>query len=162
MVLMPVFARDIFGGGSETLGFLVGAAGLGAVAGTSYLAASGNLTTLIGRLMFTSALAGLALSMVGLSPIFWLALPLMACLGFGIIVTAASSNMLLQSTVPDDKRGRLVSFYAAAFLGVMPLGGLAAGALASLIGAPATAMAFGACCLLAGLLLGGRLRGLPT
>ena len=161
MVLMPVFARDIFGGGSETLGFLVGAAGLGAVAGTSYLAASGNLTTLIGRLMFTSALAGLALSMVGLSPIFWLALPLMACLGFGIIVTAASSNMLLQSTVPDDKRGRLVSFYAAAFLGVMPLGGLAAGALASLIGAPATAVAFGACCLLAGLLLGGRLRGLP-
>lgn len=162
MVLMPVFARDIFGGGSETLGFLVGAAGLGAVAGTSYLAASGNLTALIGRLMFTSALAGLALALVGVSPFLWLALPLMAFVGFGIIVTAASSNMLLQSTVPDDKRGRLVSFYAAAFLGVMPLGGLAAGALASLIGAPATAVSFGLCCLLAGVLLGGHLRSAPA
>jgi MFS family permease len=158
MVLMPVFARDVFGGGSETLGFLVGAAGLGAVAGTSYLASSGNLASLVGRLMFTSVLAGLAFAAVGLTGRLWIALPLMACVGFGIIVTAASSNMILQSRVPDEKRGRIVSFYAAAFLGVMPVGGLAAGALASLIGAPATAISFGVCCLLCGLLLGGRLR----
>lgn len=158
MVLMPAFARDVFGGGSETLGFLVGAAGLGAVAGTSHLASRGNLAGMTGRLMFTSALAGLALAAVGLTGDFWLALPLMACVGFGIIVTAASSNMILQSMVPDDKRGRIVSFYAAAFLGVMPVGGLAAGALASLIGAPATAVSFGVCCFLAGVLLGGRLR----
>jgi MFS family permease len=158
MVLIPVFAKDIFGGGAETLGFLVGAAGLGAVAGTGYLASSGNPATLAGRLLFTSALAGLALAAVGLTSRFWLALPLMACVGFGIIVTAASSNMILQSMVPDEKRGRIVSFYAAAFLGVMPVGGLAAGALASLIGAPVTAISFGACCFLSGVLLGGRLR----
>jgi MFS family permease len=64
--------------------------------------------------------------------------------------------------VPDEKRGRIVSFYAAAFLGVMPVGGLAAGALASLIGAPATAISFGVCCFLSGVLLGGRLRRLPV
>ncbi|HWQ37264.1 MAG TPA: MFS transporter [Burkholderiales bacterium] len=158
MVLMPVFAKDIFGGGSDTLGFLVGAAGLGAVAGTGYLAARGNPAALSRRLVFTSAMAGLALAAVGLTSQFWLALPLMACVGFGIIVTAASSNMILQSMVPDAKRGRIVSFYAAAFLGVMPLGGLAAGALASQVGAPATAISFGACCFLSGVLLGGRLR----
>ncbi len=160
-VLMPVFAREVFGGGAETLGFLVGAAGLGAVVGTGYLAARGAPAVLTGRLMFTSALAGLALAAVGFAPFLWLALPLMACVGFGIIVTAASSNMILQSTVPDDRRGRIVSFYAAAFLGVMPLGGLAAGALAGGIGAPATAVAFGMCCLLAGLTVGKRLRNLP-
>jgi MFS family permease len=161
IVLMPVFAKDIFFGGSETLGFLVGAAGLGALAGTGYLASRAHLRNLAPWLMFTSALAGAALMAVGLVNNFWLALPLMACVGFGIIVTAASTNMILQSMVPDDKRGRIVSFYAAAFLGVMPLGGFAAGAVASQIGAPATAVAFGACCLLAGLLIGNRLRALP-
>ena len=161
IVLMPVFARDIFAGGSETLGFLVGAAGLGAVGGTSYLAARGEPDTLVGRLMFTSGLAGLALAAVGLTTTLWVALPLMACVGFGIIVTAASANIIVQTTAPDDKRGRIISFYAAAFLGVMPLGSLAAGALATLIGAPTTAVAFGLCCLLFGVIIGGRLRRLP-
>jgi MFS family permease len=158
LVIMPIFARDVFGGGAETLGFLVGAAGLGALAGTSYLAARGKPAALVGRLMFTSALAGLAFAAVGLTPFLWLALPLMASLGFGIIVTAASGNMILQSMVSDEKRGRIVSFYTAAFLGMMPVGGLAAGSLAGRIGAPATALAFGMCCLLGGLILGSRLR----
>jgi MFS family permease len=162
MVLMPVFARDIFGGGSEILGFLVGAAGLGAVGGTSYLAARGAPNPLAKRLMFATTMAGLALAAVGVTRTLWLALPLMACVGFGIIVTAASANIIVQTTAPDDKRGRIISFYAAAFLGVMPLGGLAAGALASQMGAPATAVAFGGCCLLAGLAIGSRLRNLPA
>jgi MFS family permease len=158
LVLMPVFARDVFGGGSETLGFLVGAAGFGAVIGTAVLAGRGRVETLPRRLMFTSALAGVALALVGLSGTLWLALPLMVCLGFGIIVTAASANMVIQSLVPDDKRGRIVSFYAASFLGVMPLGALSAGSLAGTIGAPATAVLFGACCVLLGVALGTRLR----
>jgi MFS family permease len=158
LALMPVFARDVFGGGSETLGFLVGAAGFGAVIGTAYLAGRGRVETLPRRLMFTSALAGAALALVGLSGTLWLALPLMVCLGFGIIVTAASANMVIQSRVPDDKRGRIVSFYAASFLGVMPLGALAAGSLAGTIGAPATATVFGLSCVLLGLLIGVKLR----
>jgi hypothetical protein len=60
--------------------------------------------------------------------------------------------------VPDEKRGRIVSFYAASFLGVMPLGALAAGSLAETIGAPATATLFGACCVLLGTGLGAKLR----
>jgi MFS family permease len=101
----------------------------------------------------TSATAGIALFLVGVSKIYWLTLLLMACLGFGIIVTAASVNMMLQTMVEEDKRGRVVSFYAMAFLGVAPFGGLMAGALASHIGAPATAMIGGGCCLLGALLL---------
>jgi MFS family permease len=82
-------------------------------------------------------------------------------LGFGIIVTAASVNMLLQSMVDDDKRGRIVSFYAMAFMGIMPFGSLTAGSLANQIGAPATAAVFGLCCLLLGPAIGWRIGSSP-
>ena len=158
LVLMPVFARDVFGGGSETLGFLVGCAGFGAVLGTGYLASRGSIERLSRRLMFSSMLAGGALMAVGLSSWLWLTFGLMVLVGFGIIVTAAGANMILQSLVDDAVRGRVVSFYAMSFLGVVPFGALAAGSLASAIGAPGTISLFGGCCVLAGLFLGGRLR----
>ncbi len=158
IVLMPVFARDVYGGGSETLGFLVGCAGFGAVMGTAYLASRGSIERLSRRLMFTSMLAGFALLAVGLSPWLWLTFALMVLLGFGIIVTAAGTNMILQSVVEDSKRGRVVSFYTMAFLGMIPFGALAGGNLANLIGAPKTAMVFGVACTLSGLFIGGRLR----
>lgn len=152
-VLMPIFARDVFHGGAHTLGFLVGCAGFGAVLGTGFLATRPNVLGLSGLIATTSATAGIALFLVGLSKVYWLSLLLMACLGFGIIVTAASVNMMLQTMVEEDKRGRIISFYAMAFLGVAPFGGLTAGALASHIGAPATAMIGGGCCLLGALFL---------
>ncbi|HKQ24513.1 MAG TPA: MFS transporter [Burkholderiales bacterium] len=152
-VLMPIFARDVFHGGAQTLGFLVGCAGFGAVIGTGFLATRPNVLGLSRLIATTSATAGLALFLVGLSNNYWLSLLLMACLGFGIIVTAASVNMMLQTMVEEDKRGRVISFYAMAFLGVAPFGGLMAGALASHIGAPVTAMIAGGCCLLGALLL---------
>ena len=158
IVLMPVFARDVFGGGSETLGFLVGCAGFGAVMGTAYLANRGKVERLRRHLMFTSMLAGFALLAVGLSPWLWLTFALMVLVGFGIIVTGAGINMILQSVVDDSRRGRIVSFYTMSFLGVVPFGALAGGNLANVIGAPKTAMVFGSACALAGLLIGGRLR----
>ena len=158
-VLMPIFARDVFGGDAHTLGFLVGSAGLGAVIGTAFLATRPNVFELSKLVPFTSAAAGVALMLVGLSKIYWLSLVFMACLGFGIIVTAASVNMMLQTIVDEDKRGRIISFYAMAFLGVAPVGGLIAGSLAGQLGAPATAMIDGACCLLGSLAL---MRALPA
>jgi MFS family permease len=152
-VLMPIFAKDVFHGGAQTLGFLVGCAGLGAVIGTGFLATRPDMLGLSKLIAATSAMAGIALFMVGVSKIYWLSLLLMACLGFGIIVTAASVNMMLQTMVEEDKRGRVVSFYAMAFLGVAPFGGLMSGTLAGHIGAPATAMISGSCCLLGVLLL---------
>jgi MFS family permease len=158
-VLMPIFARDVFGGDAHTLGFLVGSAGLGAVIGTAFLATRPNVFELIKLVPFASATAGIALMLVGLSKIYWLSLVFMACLGFGIIVTAASVNMMLQTMVDEDKRGRIISFYAMAFLGMAPIGGLIAGSLAGRVGAPAAAMIDGACCLLGALTL---MRGLPA
>jgi MFS family permease len=158
-VLMPIFARDVFGGDAHTLGFLVGSAGLGAVIGTAFLTTRPNVFELSKLVPFTSATAGVALMLVGLSKIYWLSLVFMACLGFGIIVTAASVNMMLQTIVDEDKRGRIISFYAMAFLGMAPVGGLIAGSLAGQLGAPAIAMIDGACCLLGALAL---TRGLPA
>jgi MFS family permease len=158
-VLMPIFARDVFGGDAHTLGFLVGSAGLGAVIGTAFLTTRPNVFELSRLVPFTSAAAGIALMLVGISKTYWLSLAFMACLGFGIIVTAASVNMMLQTLVDEDKRGRIISFYAMAFLGMAPLGGLIAGSLAGQLGAPATAMIDGACCLLGTLAL---MRSLPA
>jgi MFS family permease len=157
-VLMPIFARDVFGGDAHTLGFLVGSAGLGAVIGTAFLTTRPNVFELSTLVPFTSAAAGISLMLVGISGIYWLSLAFMACVGFGIIVTAASVNMMLQTLVDEDKRGRIISFYAMAFLGVAPVGGLIAGSLASRLGAPATAMIDGTCCLLGAFAL---MRGLP-
>ncbi len=158
IVLMPVFARDVFGGGSETLGFLLGFAGFGALMGTGYLASRASIERLPRHLMFSAMLAGSALIAVGLSPWLWLTFALMVLVGIGIIVTAAGANMILQSLVDDAVRGRVVSFYTMSFLGVVPFGALAGGSMANAIGAPATISLFGGCCVLAGLVLGGRLR----
>ena len=147
-VLMPIFARDVFGGDAHTLGFLVGSAGFGAVVGTAFLTTRPDVFALSRLVPFTACTAGISLILVGLSNSYWLSLAFMACLGFGIIVTAASVNMMLQTLVDEDKRGRIVSFYAMAFLGMAPIGGFAAGSMAGQFGAPATAMLNGACCLL--------------
>jgi len=158
-VLMPIFARDVFGGDAHTLGFLVGSAGLGAVIGTAFLTTRPDVFGLSKLVPFTSAAAAMALMLVGTSQLYWLSLLFMACLGFGIIVTAASVNMMLQTLVDEDKRGRIISFYAMAFLGMAPIGGLIAGSLAGQFGAPATAIINGACCLLGTLVL---MRSLPA
>ena len=158
-VLMPIFAQDVFRGDAHTLGFLVGSAGLGAVIGTAFLTTRPNVFELSRLVPYTAATAGVALMLVGMSTIYWLSLAFMAILGFGIIVTAASVNMMLQTLVDEDKRGRIISFYAMAFLGMAPVGGLVAGSLAGQLGAPATAMIDGACCLLGTLALS---RSLPA
>lgn len=147
MVLMPIFAAEVFRGNARTLGFLVGAAGLGALAGTVYLASRPNVRGLAKIIVYATAAAGVALMLFSLSTIYWISLLLLIATGFGIIVTAASINMIFQTIVEDDKRGRVMSFYTMGFLGVAPLGALAAGTLANHIGAGHTLFIGGACCL---------------
>jgi MFS family permease len=151
-VLMPIFARDVFRGDAHTLGFLVGAAGLGAVIGTAFLAMRAEVESLARIAPVTTCVAATALILVGLSKVYAVSLLLMAGLGFGIIVTAASANMMLQTVVAETLRGRIISFYATAFLGLAPVGGLLAGALAGRFGAPTAAILCGGGCL-AGLAL---------
>ncbi len=144
--LMPIFAKEVFHGGAKTMGFLIGAAGFGALVGMIWLAARKSVRGLSRMIVYTSALAGISLMIFSYSRLLWLALPAMALAGFGIVVTAMSVSMILQTIVDDDKRGRVMSFFTISFLGMTPLGSLAAGALASAIGAPHTLAIGGACC----------------
>jgi MFS family permease len=136
--LMPVYAKDIFGGGPHTLGWLLSAAGGGALVSMVYLASRRTVRGLAGVIVHASATSGVALAAFAYTPFYWLALPLLFLAGGGLVLTAASTNTILQTIVEDRLRGRMAGFYTLAFLGVAPLGNLAAGALAGLVGVQMT------------------------
>jgi MFS family permease len=147
-VLMPVFARDILRGGPDVLGFLMGAAGVGALAGALYLASRKSVVGLEKMIPITAGLFGLGLISFSFSHILVFSLALMLITGFGQMVQMASSNTLLQTVLRDDKRGRVMSFYTMAFMGMTPLGSLLAGSLASRIGAQWTVFIGGTACII--------------
>jgi len=158
-VLMPVFATDILHGDAHTLGFLMGGIGVGALVGALFLAARRGVRGL-GRLIVVAvAVFGAALVGFSLSRSFALSLVLVFLAGFGMMLQMASSNTILQTIVDDDKRGRVMSFYAAAFMGTVPIGSLLAGSLADLVGAPLTVLIGGVACLVGAL---GFARALPS
>jgi MFS family permease len=146
-VLMPVFARDLLRGGPDAFGYLMGGAGVGALAGALYLA-SRNSVLGAGRLVpLAAAFFGGGLMAFSASGLPALSLLLITFTGFGQLVLMASGNTLLQTIVDEDKRGRVMSFYTMAFFGTAPLGSLMAGALAERIGASATLFLGGLVCL---------------
>lgn len=148
IVLMPVFARDILNGGPNGFGFLMGASGLGALAGAVYLAARKSVLGLGKMISISAATFGIGLMALSVSRNFTLSLGWMALTGFGQMVLMASCNTLLQTIVEDDKRGRIMSFYTIAFMGMTPIGSLWAGFLATHIGTPWTLCIGGITCLL--------------
>jgi MFS family permease len=156
-VLMPVFARDILHGGPHTLGFLMGSSGVGALVGAIYLASRRSVLGLGKWIALAASLFGIGLIAFSLSRIFWFSLFLMLLTGFGMIVQMASSNTVLQTVVDEDKRGRVMSFYAMAFRGMTPFGSLLAGGLANKIGAPNTLMIGGISCILGSLMFARKL-----
>ncbi len=150
--LMPVFARDIFHGGSKTLGLLMAATGLGALTGAIYLASRRNVLGLTLVMTWTAALFSAGVVVFSQTSVLKIAVPVLLCSGFGMMVQMASSNIILQTIVEEDKRGRVMSFYTMAFMGLAPFGSLCAGILASKIGAGHTLLAGGCICLAATLL----------
>jgi MFS family permease len=148
--LMPVFARDVFGGGPNTLGWLLSAAGAGALLATGYLASRPSVRGLAGVMVRASIGCGAALALFAYTRNLALGLALLFVVGGGAIFTAASTNTILQTIVDDRLRGRVAAFYTLAFLGVAPLGNLAAGALAARVGAPMTFLVNGTLAVLAG------------
>ena len=150
--LMPVFAKDVFGGDAHTLGMLLSAAGGGALLSALYLASRHTTRGLDRVILVAGAIASLAMLAFAYSTSFALALPLLVVLGAGLIAAQASIQTLVQTLVDDDKRGRVMSLYTMAFLGMLPFGNLAAGAVARYAGV-ATAFTLNACLCLAGLLV---------
>jgi MFS family permease len=147
-ILMPVFARDILHGGPHTLGFLMGAAGTGALVGALYLASRKTvvgLESVIGR---AAATFGAGLILFSLSRLQWLSMILLFFVGMGMMLQMAASNTLLQTIVDDDKRGRVMSFYAMSFFGMAPVGSFLAGSLGSKIGTATTVLIGGICCII--------------
>jgi MFS family permease len=145
-VVMPAVASEVLHGGAGTLGALMAASGLGALAGALYLASRQTVVGL-GRIIAWSA-GGFGVGLVAFarSHSFWLSLLLMAPTGMAMMIQMAASNTVLQTIVDEDKRGRVMSFYAMAFFGTAPIGSLFAGVVASRFGAPTAILVGGLAC----------------
>lgn len=150
-VLMPVFAREILHGGPHTFGFLMGASGLGALTGALYLASRKSVHGLEKIVPLASFIFGSGLILFSFSRFFALSMALMVIVGLGMMLNMATSNTILQTIVDDDKRGRVMSFYTMAFMGMAPLGSLMAGSAAKAIGVPNTLLFGGISCIIGAL-----------
>lgn len=157
VVLMPVFAGKVLHGGAHTLGFLMGAAGAGALISALSLVLRRSVRGLTKMIPIAAVMFGASLVAFGFSRWLWLSLFLMLFTGFGMMQGMTASNTIVQTLVPEDKRGRVMSYYTASFVGMAPFGSLLAGSLASWIGAPRTVMLTGSCCAAGGLWFWSRL-----
>lgn len=157
VVLMPAFAKGILHGGPHTFGFLMGAAGLGALVAAVYLASMRGVVRLGRVIPISTGIFGIGLFAFSFSRLFALSAAFLALAGFGMMLQMASSNTILQTIVDDDKRGRVMSFYAMAFMGTAPFGSLLSGFLAKMLGAPHTIMIGGASCVLGAILFARKL-----
>jgi MFS-type transporter involved in bile tolerance (Atg22 family) len=157
-VLLPVFAVEVYGAGAQRLGLLMGAIGAGALVGAFLLAGRRDVIGIERVVAIAGIGVGLGLILFAATPVFLAALPLLALIGFCITSVNASSNAFIQLAVPDNLRGRVMSLYSIALHGMVPLGSLAVGAAADVIGAPITVGACGVALALAALYLGRPLR----
>ncbi|MGI9626519.1 MAG: MFS transporter [Longimicrobiales bacterium] len=147
-VLLPAFASDVLGGGSETLGALTGATGVGALAGALHLASRGSVVGL-GRLISqTTGVFGISLVAFALSRSPILSGAILVVTGASLLTTTASINTVLQTLVDEEKRGRIMSLYTMAMLGGSSLGGVLGGAIARTVGAPIAVAAAGLGCMI--------------
>ena len=155
--LMPVFARDILHGDVNTYGWLLTCVGLGAIVGSVHMASRKDVKGFGRKILFAAAAMGVALVLFSQSRFFWLSSALLVVMGFCAIVQMASCNTVVQTLVPDDKRGRVMGLYGLCFLGVAPFGSLLIGWVAERIGAPVTVLFGGFASLLAVAFLASKL-----
>lgn len=146
-VLMPMFVTNVFHRGPDMLGFLTASSGAGALAGSIYLIFRRNILGMSRIMGLSAAVFGAGLIGFSFSRSAYLSFVLLFASGFGVMVMMASANTLLQTITEDDKRGRIMSFYVMSLLGVAPIGSLAAGLIATHVGAPTTVLMGGLACL---------------
>jgi MFS family permease len=160
MVLMPVFAAQVLHGGPHTLGFLMGAVGVGSLASALTLVLRRSVRGLTGIIPTAAIAFGLGLIAFGFSNTLWLSMLMMLITGFGMMQCVTASNTILQTLVDENMRGRVMSYYTMAFVGMAPFGSLLAGALAHVIGAQHTVIVSGIACILGALWFWTRLKGI--
>jgi MFS family permease len=158
-VLMPIFADRILHGGARGLGILMGATGVGALAGALTLALKKGLKGISKIISYCALGFGTSLILFSTSRHFWLSALFLLPVGYTMMVQMASSNTLLQSMSPDRLRGRVLAVYSMMFMGMAPFGALFAGALAERVGAPVTVAIGGVACIGGGIFFA---RNLPA
>jgi MFS family permease len=146
-VLMPAIAKEVLHGGPNTLGLLMTATGVGALAGALYLAQRESVLGLGRIIMWASAVFGIGLIIFSQLTTLWAAFAVLAIAGCGFMIHLAATNTILQTIVEERLRGRVMSFYTMAFFGTVPIGSLIGGVMADRYGAPNTVLASGIVCL---------------
>jgi MFS family permease len=143
MVLIPVFADALFHRGSRGLGFLMGAMGIGAVAGTLLLARRTKVSSLPRVMVMSGIGVGISYLAFAFSPSFWVSLAIMPMIGFFVMQQLASANTTIQTLIEDAFRGRVMAIYAMTVVGLLPFGSLTSGVLAGHFGPRLTVAAGG-------------------
>jgi MFS family permease len=135
--LLPIFARNTLGLGADGYGALFASMGVGSLLGSLTLAYLGSRRPLLG-LILGGALAFVVFEVgLGLSRSPWTAYPVIAAVGFASMLMVNTINVTVQSNVPNELRGRVMSLYVTVFAGSAPIGGVFAGGVAELWNAPA-------------------------
>jgi MFS family permease len=150
-VMMPLFAKEIFGGDAGTFGLLMGCAGAGSLVASFFLASRRDTGGLEGKVALAAPAVGAALTCFALSPSQQVAYPIIMSIGFCVIVTIAGSNTLIQTRVDNAYRGRVMAIFSMAFLGIAPLGSFIVGSVAHQVGIRPTLAACGLLTLVTGL-----------
>ncbi|MGZ3749851.1 MAG: MFS transporter [Mucilaginibacter sp.] len=150
--LLPVYAKDIFKGSASTFGILDSVIGMGAFAGAIFLASLKPGSNLKKVLAINTLVFGSGLALFSHEGNYPLALVFATVAGFGMMSQITVSNTIIQTTADTDMRGRVISFYAMAFFGMQPLGGLLIGSVSKWIGTPNTMLAEGLIALAIGVL----------
>ncbi len=162
MVLMPMFAAQVLHGGPHTLGFLMGAVGVGSLGSALAMVVRRSVRGLTRMIPIAAVAFGAGLIAFGLSHFFWLSMAMMLLTGFGMMQGLTASNTIVQTLVEEKMRGRVMSYYTMAFVGMAPFGSLLAGASAHIIGAPRTVIVSGAACILGAVWFWTRLTAIRT
>jgi MFS family permease len=149
--LMPAYVDKMLKGDSHTLGFMMSVAGAGAFSAAIYLASRKTVVGLGKFISVNTFIFSIGLIGISLSTNFWLSLFFIFFIGFSMIASVASINTLIQTLTDEDKRGRVMSFYAMALMGVNPIGNLCTGSIASGIGLPSTLLFGGIILIIAGI-----------
>lgn len=151
VVVLPIFSHEILHGDANTLGLLMAASGVGSLIAAIQLSLRREIRGLGRLIAIAPVIYGLGMIAFALSRSIWLSVLLLGVIGFGSLLQSASSNTIIQTLVPDEMRGRVMSIYIMSFLGMISFGNLFQGTLVSWIGAPTTVIVNGIICVIVAL-----------
>jgi MFS family permease len=155
--LLPVFVKETFHGGPRMFGSLLTISGVGAVLGTIYLARKKTIEGFVEKIVLAIAVMGLGLAVFAATQVYWVACIASFVVGLTMMIGISGGNIVLQTLVHDDKRGRVMSLYAVALMGAAPFGSLGAGAFAAKFGAGSALIVASILCFIGAVLFGRKL-----